>query len=76
MKFSAFQILSCIGNKVRVGDLIMPQSVAIALKIAPPQAEELLSELAANGYLIYKEGDCTKISGYYFTKKGVEILNN
>lgn len=54
----------------------MPQSVAIALKIAPPQAEELLSELAANGYLIYKEGDCTKISGYYFTKKGVEILNN
>lgn len=76
MKFSAFQILSCIGNKVRIGDLIMPQSVAIALKIAPPQAEELLSELAANAYLIYKEGDCTKISGYYFTKKGVEILNN
>lgn len=77
MEYSAKQILSCVGShlEVRVGDIIMLQQVVDRLKIGSQQAQRLLSELGQRGFLLYEEGNGGKISGWHFTKQGVDELS-
>lgn len=77
MEYSAKQILSCVGShlEVKVGDIIKPQHVVAHLKIGSQQAKKLLSELEQRGFLLYEEGNEGKISGWYFTKQGVDELS-
>lgn len=77
MEYSAKQILSCVGShhEVRVGEIIMLQQVAAHLDIGSQQAQRLLSELEQRGFLLYEEGNGGKISGWHFTKQGVDELS-
>lgn len=77
MGYSAKQILSCVGlhHEVRVGEIIMLQQVAFRLGIGSQQAQRLLSELEQRGFLLYEEGNGGKISGWHFTKQGVDELS-
>lgn len=77
MEYSAKQILSCVGShlEVKVGDIIMLQQVVAHLDIGSQQARKLLSELEQRGFLLYEEGNGGKISGWHFTKHGVDELS-
>lgn len=63
-------------RSLRVGDLIMPQHVSCRLNIGVQQAVMLLQELEDRGYLEYKESNGFRVSGWFLTEMGYQLISN
>lgn len=75
---TALDIIKCFPNystgNLRVGDIIKPQNVALPYQISVQIVKEYFKEMIDQGYLVYEEGNETKIAGYHLTEKGLNLV--